>query len=290
MGRDLFDEFTEARAVFEQADAALGRPLSTIIFEGPEDELVRTINTQPAILVTSLACLAAGRATGALEQGPAFVAGHSLGEYSALVAAGALTLADGILLVQERGRLMQEACDAAPSGMAALIGLEPEVVDEVCAGSGAEVCNINTNTQIVVGGTHEAVAAAVELATEKGARRAIPLKVGGAFHSTLMGPAAEGMQVALASIDFSVPDVPVVGNMTAEALTSTEAVLDELELQVNHAVRWRQSVETMGEAGVGTFIEIGPGSALTGMVRSILREAKPILVNLNDAASIREAG
>jgi [acyl-carrier-protein] S-malonyltransferase len=290
MGRDLFDEFSEARAVFEQADAALSRPLSEIIFEGPEDELVRTINTQPAILVTSLACLAAGRATGALEHAPAFVAGHSLGEYSALVAAGALTLADSIQLVQERGRLMQEACDAAPSGMAALIGLEPEVVDEVCAGSGAEVCNINTDTQIVVGGTHEAVAAAVKLATEKGARRAIPLKVGGAFHSSLMGLAAEGMRAALASIDFSAPEVPVVGNMTAQALTSTEAVIDELEMQVNHAVRWRQSVETMGEAGVGSFIEIGPGSALTGMVRSILREAKPELVNLNDAASIREAG
>ena len=290
MGRDLFDEFPEARAVFEQADAALGRPLSEIIFEGPEDELVRTINTQPAILVTSLACLAAGRAAGALDKAPAFVAGHSLGEYSALVAAGALSLADSIQLVQERGRLMQEACDLAPSGMAALIGLEPEVVDEVCAGSGAEVCNINTDTQIVVGGTHEAIAAAVELATEKGARRAIPLKVGGAFHSSLMEPAAAGMQAALANVEFGVPEVPLVGNMTAQPLTSTEALLEELGMQVNHAVLWRQSVETIGAAGVGTFVEIGPGTALTGMVRSILRRSKPILVNLNDAASIREAG
>ena len=290
MGRDLFDEFPEARAVFEQADAALGRPLSEIIFEGPEDELVRTINTQPAILVTSLACLAAGRAAGALDNAPAFVAGHSLGEYSALVAAGALSLADSIQLVQERGRLMQEACDLAPSGMAALIGLEPEVVDEVCAGSGAEVCNINTDTQIVVGGTHEAIAAAVELATEKGARRAIPLKVGGAFHSSLMEPAAAGMQAALANVEFGVPEVPLVGNMTAQPLTSTEALIEELGMQINHAVLWRQSVETIGAAGVGTFVEIGPGTALTGMVRSILRRSKPILVNLNDAASIREAG
>lgn len=288
MGRDLFEAFPEARAVFEQADAALERDLSTIIFQGPEDELVRTINTQPAILVTSLACLAAARANGdTLGPEPEFMAGHSLGEYTALVAAGALRIEDGIRLVQERGRVMQAACDQNPSGMAALIGLDEAAVEAVCAETGAELCNINSPSQIAIGGTHEAVAAAMELAQERGARRAIQLKVGGAFHSSAMQPAAEGMAAALAEVEFTAPKTPVVGNVTGKAMTSVDEVRAELTSQVRETVRWRQGVETMLAGGVNSFVEIGPGTALVGMVRTIAGEPKPQLTNLNDVASIR---
>ncbi len=303
MGQDVAEEFPEARAVFEAADAALERPLSEIIFHGPEEELVRTVNTQPAILATSLACLAAAQATGdVLRESPSFMAGHSLGEYSALVAAGALSFAAGIRLVQERGRLMQEACDANPSTMAALIGLDESAVAAVCTASGAEICNINTGNQIVVGGRHTAVAAAVEAAKAAGARRAIPLKVGGAFHSSLMRAAAEGMVAALEAVDFAPPATPVVGNVQAAALTAADEVQADLRAQVSSPVRWRQSVELMLAGGVRRFVEIGPGSALTGMVKTIVKEegakaegakaegAKaegPELLNLNDVASIR---
>ncbi|HJN91681.1 MAG TPA: ACP S-malonyltransferase [Dehalococcoidia bacterium] len=288
MGRDLFDEFPAARAVFEQADAALGRDLSSIIFEGPEDELVRTINTQPAILVTSLACLAAAQASGeVLGPTPSFMAGHSLGEYTALVAAGSLTIEVGIRLVQERGRVMQAACDQNPSGMAALIGLDEAAVESICAETGAELCNINSQSQIAIGGRHENVAAAMELAKERGARRAIQLKVGGAFHSSAMRPAAEGMAAALADVEFAAPRTPVVGNVTGTAMTTVDEVRAELTSQVRETVRWRQGVETMIAGKVESFVEIGPGTALTGMVRTIAGDLKPRLRNLNNAASIR---
>lgn len=293
MGQDLAAAFPAAGEVFALADAALGRPLSSVIFAGPEDELTRTANTQPAILVTSVACLVAGRETGALAAAPSWLAGHSLGEYSALVAAEALELEDAIRLVQERGRLMQAACDATPSTMAALIGLEEDAVAAVCAETGAELCNINTGTQIVVGGRETAVEAAMALAQERGARRAVRLKVNGAFHSSLMASAAAGMQEALSGVTLRAPATPVLGNVTARPLESAEAVREELGQQVRSPVRWRASIEAMLEAGAETFVEIGPGSALTGMVRAIARERggeAPRLVNLHDVASVRASG
>ena len=287
MGRDLYDTFPAAREIFERADAALNRPLSQIIFEGPGEALRQTINAQPAILVTSLACLAAAQAQNPLLAQPArLAAGHSLGEYTALVATEALDMDDGFRLVQERGRLMQAAGDRAPGSMAAILGLAEAEVEAVCRETGAEICNINSDTQIVIGGHRAAVARAMDLAKVRGARRALPLRVSGAFHSSLMQPAAEAMRLELQRLSFRPPTVPVIANVTGGTLDSAEAVSAELEQQICHTVRWRQSIEFMLEAGVHTFVEIGPGTVLTRLVKSIAPEAGPALVNFNDVDSI----
>lgn len=287
MGRDLYDTFPAAREIFERADAALNRPLSQIIFEGPEEALRQTINAQPAILVTSLACLAAARAQNPLLAQPArLAAGHSLGEYTALVATEALDMNDGFRLVQERGRLMQAAGDRTPGSMAAILGLAEAEVEAVCRETGAEICNINSDMQIVIGGHRAAVARAMDLAKVRGARRALPLRVSGAFHSSLMQPAAEAMRLELQRLSFRQPTVPVIANVTGGTLDSVEAVSAELEQQICHTVRWRQSIEFMLEAGVHTFVEIGPGTVLTRLVKSIAPEVGPALVNFNDVDSI----
>ena len=289
MGRDLYEAYPAARSIFDQADAALDRPLSRIIFEGPEDDLRQTFNAQPAILVMSLATLAAGREINPrLQEAPAFVAGHSLGEYSALVAAGALQLDDGIRLVQQRGRLMQEEGESNPGTMAALLGLEEEEVEGVCRETGAEICNINAATQIVIGGTRSAVARAMDLAKARGARRAIPLRVSGAFHSSLMAPVAAAMMSAFDGVELREPDFPLVANVSAEAIRSVEALREELERQVFTAVRWRHSVEYMVARGVREFLEIGPGTVLTGLVKSIAADVKPTVINFSDAKSLQE--
>lgn len=288
MGRDLYDAFPEARDVFSRADAALDRPLSAIIFEGPEEELLQTINAQPAILVTSLACLAAAKAVNPLlAKPPVFVAGHSLGEYTALVASGALDFEDGLRLVQKRGTLMQQAGEANPGTLAAILGLREQEVEAVCRETGAEICNINSETQIVVGGSHPAVARAMDLAKARGARRTMALKVSAAFHSSLMQPAAERMRQELDRVEFREPTVALVANVSGAPIDSAEALRDELSMQVRQAVRWQQSVEYMVNAGVRTFVEIGPGKVLTGLTKTIARDVKPTLVNFNDVASVR---
>ena len=287
MGRDLYDTFPAAREVFERADAALDRSLSEIIFAGPEEALRQTINAQPAILVTSLACLAAARAQNPLLAQPArLAAGHSLGEYTALVATQALDMEDGIRLVQERGRLMQAAGDRAPGSMAAILGLAEAEVEAVCRETSAEICNLNSDTQIVIGGHRAAVARAMDLAKVRGARRVLPLRVSGAFHSSLMQPAADAMRLELQRLSFRPPTVPVIANVTGTTLDSAEAVSTELEQQICHTVRWRQAIEFMLEAGIHTFVEIGPGTVLTRLVKSIAPEIGPALVNLNDVDSI----
>src|SRR5690606_26999907 len=203
MGKDLADAHPAARAVFEAADAALGVPISRICFEGPEEELTRTVNTQPAIVTHSIAALAAALASGAVKERPALVAGHSLGEYAALIAASAVSFEDGVRLVRERGRLMQEACDREPSTMAAVLGVEPDALREICAQHGAHVCNINALGNITIGGTAAAVHAASEAATAAGASRVVPLTVSGAFHTPLMQSAADGMREILAGVAFA---------------------------------------------------------------------------------------
>lgn len=289
MGRDLFDAFPAARDVFERADAALGRSLTDIIFHGPDEILRQTINAQPAILTMSIACFAAARAANSvLADAPRYVAGHSLGEYSALVAVGALDLEEGVRLVQDRGRLMQQAGESNPGAMAAIMGLGEEEVDAVCRETGAEICNINAPNQIAIGGSRAAVARAMDLATARGARRATPLRVSAAFHSSLMRWAAEEMIPHLQRASLHAPQVPVVANVTAQAIDSAEAVREELAQQVCHTVRWRQSVEFMVTAGVRRFVEIGPGSVLGGLVRSIAKPVRPTIVNLNTAADIHD--
>jgi [acyl-carrier-protein] S-malonyltransferase len=288
MGRDVFERYPEAREVLERADTILDMPLTHLCFEGPEDQLRQTVNQQPAIVAVSLAYLAAARGKHAgLEQSPALVAGHSLGEYSALIAAGVLSFESGLRLVRERGRLMQIAGDHNPGTLAAVLGLDESALEEVCQEAGAEICNVNTDNQIVIGGEHDAVSRAMDLARARGARKCVPLNVSAAFHSSLMHPAAEGMAAAVEELQFRDPLVPIVANCSGELLRSAEAVKQELVQQVSTAVQWRRSIATMQNAGVSTFVEIGPGKVLNGLIRQIDRNA--VLMNIARADDI-EAG
>lgn len=284
MGADAYAGSPAARAVFDEADAALEMPLSRLILEGPAEELTRTENAQPAMLCVSAALLRAAeeRLGGAMPR-PAFVAGHSVGEYAALVAAGALSLADGLRLVRTRGELMQAACDETPSGMAALIGLALEPALRACEGTGAQVANVNSAEQIVIGGPNAALEQAVANAKEAGARRAIPLDVAGAFHTEAMRPAQSAMDAALERAAFAAPSAPVVANATAQPLSDPEELRDELSAQLCGCVRWMQSVEYIASAGVTRFVEFGPGKTLTGLAKRIAPNASALAVADLDA-------
>lgn len=285
MGADLSSGFPVARRVFEEADAVIGFSLSNLCFEGPEEELRRTLNTQPAVFTVSWACLQAALDAGVLDATPpAFVAGHSLGEYTAVVACGCLTFEQGLRLVRERARLMEEAGRMEPGTMAAVLGMERVPLEEVCREAGVEVANLNAPDQIAISGDVAGVERAMELAKERGARRVIPLPVGGAFHSRLMRPAADGMAKALALVKFQEPRVPIIANTSGQPLRSAAEVREELERQLSAPVYWQTSVETMAAQGVTEFIEIGPGKVLTGLVKRALPEAA--VVNLGDAASL----
>lgn len=272
MGKELYERSAAARALFTAADATLGFPLSQLCFEGPEEALRQTVNTQPALVLVSLACLRVALETGRLDnkRRPAFVAGHSLGEYTALIAAGALDFAIGLHLVRERGRLMQAAGDARPGTLAAVLGLDEPTVARICAETGAEVCNINSPGQIVIGGETAAVEQALTAAKAAGATRVLPLPVSGAFHTSLMEPAVAGMREAVAKVALHDPLIPVIGNSRAEPLTTAEAVRAELIQQVCRPVQWQRSVEYMARCGVKRFIEIGPGTVLTGLIKRIV--------------------
>ncbi len=284
MGYALCQSSPEARAVFEEADAALGMSLSQLCFEGPESELRQTINAQPAIMTTSIACLrAAAVPNGSLS--PAFVAGHSLGEYTALVAANVIGFAEALRLVRERGRLMQEAGEIEPGSMAAIIGLDHAVLDEVCRETGAEVSNLNCPGQTVISGGKEALARAMDLARARGAARVVALQVSGAFHSRLMQCTTPGMAQAISQVEFRRPEVPIVANSTAQPLTSADEVKRELMEQLCHCVLWQRSVECMVDAGVATFVEIGPGQVLSGLVKRISKKAQ--VLNVSDPESVR---
>ena len=272
MGRDLADAIPAARAVFDAADGALGVPLSRICFEGPEADLLRTVNTQPALVMHAIAALVAALDGGAITTRPAFVAGHSLGEYAALVAAGSLTFEAGVRLVRERGRLMQTACDATPGTMAAVLGMEPEPLRAICATHGAAICNINAPGNITIGGTLAAVEAASQAAVAAGASRVLPLSVSGAFHTPLMRSAVEGMRAALGAATFLDPAMPVISNVTAQPLARGADFASELADQVTSPVLWVDSVRAMHARGVTKVVEFGPGRVLTGLVRRIERD------------------
>ncbi len=286
-GSDLHEASPAARRCFQQADVALGFPLSELCFQGPEDVLRQTINAQPAIMAVSLACLAAARGAGLLTTEPDFVAGHSLGEYTALAAVGVVDVDDGLRLVRERGRLMQTAGEERPGTMAALLGLDAEAATALCRETGAQVCNLNAPGQIVIGGTPAAVESALSLARQRGARRAIPLNVSGAFHTDLMAPAVDGMDRALEGVSLRDPRIPVVANGSARPLTSAREVHEELIYQLDHPVQWQRSVEHMAGAGVTTYIELGPGQVLTGLIRRIVPGAQ--LVSISSMADIEAA-
>jgi len=284
MGRDLYESSPRARDLFDRADAALGRPLSRLCFDGPDDELNETANAQPAIYVTSLACLAAAREAGTIAGDPAFVAGHSLGEYTALAAADALTFEDGLRLVERRGQLTQAAARATPGGMAAVLGIDEAVAAALCAETGAELCNINSPGQLVIGGAKDAVARACELAVARGARKAVPLDVTGAFHTSLMQAAVDAMREAVSATGLRSPSIPFVANDRADVIGDPAAIRDELVFQLTHPVRWVQCIEYMAARGVTTFIEIGPGRVLAGLVKRIARDAE--LRNINGTGSL----
>lgn len=285
MGRDLYDAFIPAREIFEEADDALGFSLSRLCFEGPEEELAQTVNAQPAILTTSVACLksAANIAGGLIP--PAFVAGHSLGEYTALVAAEVLDFTEAVQLTRQRGMLMQEAGERIPGGMAAIIGLDELSVEEICQETGAQISNLNSPTQIVIGGSRETLARAMDLARAMGAKYVTRLNVSGAFHCSLMQPAIGGMAEAISQLNFSDPNVPIVVNSTAQPVTTTTEIKDELLQQLSSCVQWQKSVEYMVDAGVSTFVEIGPGQVLRGLIKRINHEAQ--ILNVEDASSVK---
>jgi len=276
MGRDLARAYPAARAVFDEVDAALGESLSALIWEGDQEALTLTENAQPALMATSLAAMRALEAEGADISAAAMVAGHSLGEYSALAAAGALSVADTARLLRTRGRAMQAAVPVGAGAMAALLGIDlataRAIAAEAAGGEVLQAANDNDPAQVVISGHRAAVERALEVARARGAKRAMLLPVSAPFHCALMEPAARAMAAALAEVEIAVPRVPVVANVRAEAVTDPAEIRALLVEQVTGAVRWRESVEYMGREGVSEIWEIGAGKALSGMVRRIDRD------------------
>lgn len=275
MGRELADRHAAARAVFDEVDEALGEKLSATIFDGPDEALRLTENAQPALMAVSIATLRVLEAEGVrLTDAAAFVAGHSLGEYSALCAAGSFTLADAARLLRIRGRAMQQAVPVGEGAMAAILGVEMAALREICAlsaqGQVCDIANDNAPGQIVISGDREAVERAMDLAKEKGAKRALPLPVSAPFHCRLMQPAAEAMQAALAEARIAAPVVPLVANVTARPVTDPDDIRRHLVTQVTGMVRWTDSVGWLaGEGGVTRLVELGAGKVLSGLARRI---------------------
>ncbi|HCI82244.1 MAG TPA: [acyl-carrier-protein] S-malonyltransferase, partial [Ktedonobacter sp.] len=318
MGADVYASSTAAKHVFDTVDAALGFSLSRLCFEGPEETLRQTINAQPAIVTVSLALLAAFQESLVSSDAststsvssswsspltPAFTAGHSVGEYAALVTSGAFDLSDAAVLVRERGRLMHHEGTLCAGSMAAVIGMDAEVLQEVCQQATQEttsaisspthpgqgkvaIANYNAPGQIVISGEQQALARASELAKERGAKRVIPLSVSGAFHSPVMEPAARGLAEALRGIEVHNINIPVVGNINARPLTEENDIREELEHQIANSVQWTRTIEYMTGAGVTIFIEIGPGQALTGMVKRIAKGATTL--NIGNRSEIEK--
>ena len=287
MGKNLYDNFPAARQIFEKADFALGFALSEMCFAGNEADLQLTANTQPAILTTSIAALRAMEAAGL--PAPDFVAGHSLGEYSALVAAGAISFTDAVRTVRKRGTYMQEAVPVGTGAMAAILGLDLPSVEKVCVDvSGSGICspaNINSPSQIVIAGDTAAIDRAIELLKEGGAKRAIKLNVSAPFHCSLMFPAQEKLEKDLREINFNDLNFPVIENVSAEANTNGERAREVLIEQVSSPVRWAESVENLILRGVETFVEVGAGKVLSGLVRQVSRDVR--CLNVENAESLK---
>ena len=288
MGRDLWEQVPDARALLEEGGRVLGMDLARLCFEGPEDVLTLTANAQPAILAVSVAAFVAFRREGIRFD---YVAGHSLGEYSALVAAGGLRFDDAIRTVRKRGEFMQEAVAPGKGAMAAILGLEQEAVFEVCEEAGlggiVEVANLNGPGQVVVAGEAEAVESAMSVARGRGARRAVRLNVSAPFHCSLMRPAGERLSGVLKTIAIADPVVPLVNNVDAEMVTKGSEIAEGLVRQVSSPVRWEEGVRALVRAGVTCFLELGPGRVLTGLIRRIANEA--LALHAEDAASLRVA-
>jgi [acyl-carrier-protein] S-malonyltransferase len=284
MGRDLYDREPVARALFDEADKRLGLPLSRLCFEGPEEALTDTAIQQPALFTTSLAAWAILRERG--ESGAAYVAGHSLGEFSALAAAGALSFADGLALVRRRGELMKLAGERRPGGMAAILGLDAAPVAEICAQSAAEaghyvgVANDNCPGQTVISGHESALARAIELLTEAGARKIVRLPISIAAHTPLMSSVADEFAAAVDAAPLQEARVPVIANVTARPVCAPDDVRAELKAQLTSPVAWTDSIRFLSERGVDTYVEVGPGDVLLGLVKRIDRDARRVKFEL----------
>ncbi len=288
MGRDLAEKFAEARAVFEEADAALGTSISKICFDGSEDDLKLTENTQPAILTVSVAAFRVLESKGVV---PDCVAGHSLGEYSALVAAGGIEFADAVKLVRKRGRYMQEAVPAGEGAMAAILGMAPlevaEITKKAAQGDVVSAANMNSPEQTVISGSAAAVRRAVEIASQEGAKRAVILPVSAPFHCALMAPAQARLEADLRATKFHALRFPLYTNVDADATTDGDEAREALIRQVCLPVRWLDSVHEMIDSGVHMFVEVGPGKVLGGLMRQIDRAVR--VVGVEDAASLQAA-
>ncbi len=289
MMKDLYDNYEVVRSIFDTADQALGYSISKLCFEGPDTELVKTANTQPAILTASVACDAILKEAG---YRPDIVGGHSLGEYSALVAAGAMRFEDAVVIVHKRGQFMQEAVPLGEGAMAAIIALSAEEVVRICEETAADTgvvqaVNFNCPGQIVIAGATKAVEVAAERMKEAGAKRAVMLPVSAPFHSTLMEPAAERLSAELDKITISDAQIPVVANIHGKVLTDAKAIKEALVEQAAHPVLWTECVDTMIKSGVTRFLEVGPGKVLTGFTKKIDRSME--LANVEDMASLENA-
>lgn len=289
MCKEFYDNYACAKKVFEEADEALGFSIAKMCFEGPEDQLRLTMNTQPAILTCSIAVLAVLRENGLNCQ---IAGGHSLGEYSALVAAGSLSLADAVRSVRKRGQFMQEAVPVGEGAMAAVMGLEPETIDAICrkveaeCGEAVQAVNFNCPGQVVIAGAAGAVAKAIDALKEAGARRAVSLPVSAPFHSTLMRPAAARLKEVLDEVEFHDAKFPVVANVTAKPVTKAEEIRSLLVQQAASPVKWEMSMRYMLGEGFDTFVEVGPGKVLTGFTRKIDRTANAL--NVEDMDSLEK--
>jgi [acyl-carrier-protein] S-malonyltransferase len=302
MGKDLADQFPTAKAWFDRANAAVGYDLASICFNGPDTELTKTENAQPGIFLVSWiafqllkervgvqasACSAPDTLKRELQLRFEATAGLSLGEFTALTAAGAMSFEDGLRVVRQRGKFMQEACDATRGGMAAVIGLDETPTREVCAEAGVVLANLNCPGQLVISGEAEKISKAVELAKAKGAKRAIPLPVAGAYHSPLMAGAQPKLQAELAKINLTVPVVPVISNVTAQPHGAPAEISARLVEQVTSSVLWENSMRYLLAQGFTRFIELGPGTALSGFMKRIDKGAQ--MLNVADAASLEAA-
>jgi len=281
MGKQLADTYDKVGKIFEQADERLNIPLSSLIFNGPQETLTRTVNAQPALLTTSIAILEKFKEASIT---PDYVAGHSLGEYTALVAAGSLRFEDAVYVVRKRGEFMEEAVPQGQGTMAAVLGMEDDKLEEITSmitrdGNSVQLANINCPGQIVISGSTEGVKLASEQAKLQGAKRVIPLEVSGPFHSKLMEPAAKYLEAELNAIEIANATVPVIANVTANPMVEAEEIKVKLVEQLYSPVLWQTSVEKMLELGVDTFIEIGPGKVLSGLVKKVNRRVKTYTVN-----------
>jgi len=287
MGAELFESSQAARETFQEADDSLGFPLSRLIFEGPAKELQNTANSQPAIMTVSIA---AWRTWNEMQGPKAMeakaVAGHSLGEYTSLVAADVIEFYDAVKLVRQRGELMNQAAVNRPGAMAAILGLNELAFEQICNETGVELANINTDDQIVISGDKIAVARAMDLASARGAKKTIPLPVSGAFHSSLMAEAESGLAKAVQALDFKKPKMPVVGNCESRPLTSADEIRSELVNGLCQCVQWKDSVRHLVDSGITQFVEFGSGGVLAGLIKRIDRGVK--VTTVSDTASMRK--